>query len=46
LSAEKLEEYMKDYEDMSSSHIKGEELRKEKDGARMAVKVPKTPKKA
>ena len=46
LTADKLKEYMKDYEDMSFSHIKGEELRKEKDGARMAVKVPRTPKKA
>lgn len=37
-TAEKLKDYVKDYEDMSFSHIKGEELRKEKGGARIAMK--------
>lgn len=38
LTADKLKEYVKDYEDMSFLRIKGEELRKEKDGARIAMK--------
>ncbi|KAK4543682.1 hypothetical protein LTR36_005327 [Oleoguttula mirabilis] len=37
-TAEKLRDYVKDYEDMSFSRIKGEELRKEKGGARIAMK--------
>lgn len=37
-TADKLKEYVKDYEDMTFSHARGEELKKDKSGARIAMK--------